>query len=252
MSNSEFVWTIGDDDLVVPYAFKIIEKLLKKKNIDYFFLNSFYLKDNNFRKNLKLKNLSKKLEPFSKLNKNNKSNFFDLIDPKITYDFLMAIFFSMFRKSNWDKNIKILDKKKIKDKRWLSNFENSCFNIIVFTQAFKNSKVFFQAKPLSINTSSSRDWKNIYYFLEIVRFPEMLEYYRKNGLNFWQYLYCKNFALRNFANYHLKIFLNRNNGSGWEYVNIIKNIIKNLIYPNAFLSIFYYLIRKINKTVKNS
>mgnify|MGYP001178644994 CR=1 FL=1 len=252
MSTSEFVWTIGDDDLVVPYAFKIIEKLLKKKKIDYFFLNSYHLKSNNLRKNIKLKNLSKKLEPFSKLNKNMESNFFDLIDPKITYDFLMAIFFSMFRKSNWDKNINILDKKKIKDKRWLSNFENSCFNIIVFTHAFKNSKVFFQAKPLSINSSSSRDWKNIYYFLEIVRFPEMLEYYRKNGLNFWQYLYCKNFALRNFANYHLKIFLNRNNGSGWEYVNIIKNIIKNLIYPYAFLSIFYYLIRKINKTVKNS
>ena len=50
MSNSEFVWTIGDDDLVVPYAFKIIKKLLKRKNIDYFFLNSFHLKDNNFRK----------------------------------------------------------------------------------------------------------------------------------------------------------------------------------------------------------
>ena len=139
------------------------------------------MKDNNFRKNLKLKNLSKKLEPFSKLKKNMESNFFDLINPKITYDFLMAIFFSMFRKSNWDKNIKILDKKKIKDKRWLSNFENSCFNIIVFTQAFKNSNAYFQSKPLSINTASSRDWRIMYYFLEIVRF-QLLEYYRKNGL----------------------------------------------------------------------
>ena len=80
----------------------------------------------------------------------------------------------------------------------------------------------------------------------------MLEYYRKNGLNFWQYLYCKNFALRNFANYHLKIFLNRSNGSGWEYVNVFKNIVKNLIYPNAFLSIFYYLFRKFNKSVKTN
>ena len=92
MSNSEFVWTIGDDDLVVPYAFKIIKKLLKRKKLIIFF-KFFHLKDNNFRKNLKLKNLSKKLEPFSKLNKNMESNFFDLIDPKITYDFLMAIFF---------------------------------------------------------------------------------------------------------------------------------------------------------------
>ena len=80
----------------------------------------------------------------------------------------------------------------------------------------------------------------------------MLEYYRKNGLNLWKYLYCKNFALRNFANYHLKIFLNRSNGSGWEYVNVFSNIVKNLIYPNAFLSIIYYLIRKINKSVKTN
>ncbi len=98
MSSSEFVWTIGDDDLVVPYAFKTINKLLKKKYIDYFFLNSFHLKDNRLKKNIKSKSLIKGLEPFSKIKRNIETNFFDLIDPKISYDFLMAIFFSMFRK----------------------------------------------------------------------------------------------------------------------------------------------------------
>ena len=250
MSKSDFVWTIGDDDLVVPYAFNTINKLLKKKNIDYFFLNSFHLKDEKLKKNINLQNLTKKLEPFSKIKDNFEATFFDLINPRVSYDFLMAIFFSMFRKKKWDENVKILNKRKIKDKRWLSNFENSCFNVIVFTHAFKNSKAFFQAKPLSINTSSSRDWKNIYYFLEIVRFPEMLDFYRKNGLNFFQYIYCKNFSLRNFINYHLKIFVNRNYSSGWEYVNFFRNIVLNLIYPNTYLSIFYFLMRKINKMIK--
>ena len=37
MSNSEFVWTIGDDDLVVPYAFKIIKNYLKGKYRLFFF-----------------------------------------------------------------------------------------------------------------------------------------------------------------------------------------------------------------------
>ena len=64
-----------------------------KKKIDYFFLNSYHLKKDNVKDDFKLKNLSKSLEPFSKLKKNMESNFFDLIDPKITYDFLMAIFF---------------------------------------------------------------------------------------------------------------------------------------------------------------
>ena len=64
MANSEFVWTIGDDDLVVPYAFKIIENFLKKK-ILIIFLNSYHLKKDNVKDDFKLKNLSKSLEPFS-------------------------------------------------------------------------------------------------------------------------------------------------------------------------------------------
>ena len=29
-------------------------------------------------------------------------------------------------------------------------------------------------------------------------FIEALDEYRKNGLSFWQYVYCKNYALKNF------------------------------------------------------
>ena len=63
--------------------------------------------------------------------------------------------------------------------------------------------------------------------------------------------YIVNFSLRNFTNYHLKIFINRNCSSGWEYVNFFRNIVLNLIYPNTFLSIFYFLIRKIKQNDKN-
>ena len=74
--------------------------------------------------------------------------FFELIDPKVSYDFLMAIFFSLFRKTKWDDNIKILNKKKIENKNWLSNFENSCFNQIVFVEAFRNSKSIFSVETI--------------------------------------------------------------------------------------------------------
>jgi hypothetical protein len=133
----------------------------------------------------------------------------------------------------------------IREKKWISNFDNSFFNQIVFVEAFKDSRAYFQSKPLSINISSSRDWRDMYWFLEIVRYPEILDYYRKKGLGFLRYIYCKNYSLRNFANYHLKIFINRKKNSGWEYVKIYKNIIANLIYPNATLSIFYFIFRKI-------
>ncbi len=249
MSESEFVWTIGDDDLITYDSLKTISKLLKKKHIDYFFINSYLLR-NEFVKNKKLtdtRKLPKKMEPFSKIKKNMEVDFFELIDPKVSYDFLMAIFFSLFRKKKWDENIGILDKKKIRDKKWLSNFENSCFNQIVFVEAFRFSKAYFQSKPLSINTSGSRDWRIMYDFLEIVRFPEILSYYRKKGLGFFRYLYCKNHSLRNFTNFFLKIYLYRNINSGWQYVDFYKHILVNIFYPNSIMSIFYFLSRRIKK-----
>ena len=102
MSKSEFVWTIGDDDMITADSLKIIHKLLKKKEIDFFFFNSFLLRD--FKRDKKVffdtKKLPKTLEPFSKIQKDKTTYFFDLIDPKISHDFLMAIFFSMFRKKS--------------------------------------------------------------------------------------------------------------------------------------------------------
>ena len=248
ISKAKFVWTIGDDDLLTKDALKKLHNLLKKKNkIDYFFINSYNLKTNEKKKNriINTLKLSRKLEPFSKINKSFEGNFFQLIHPNISYDFLMAIYFSVFRKDKWDKNVKILDKKLIKDTNWISNFYNTFFNQIVFVEAFKNSRVYFQSRPLSINTSYRRDWSSMYWFLEIVRYPEILDYYRKKGLSFSRYIYCKNYSLRNFANYYLKIFLNRKRNSGWQYVKIYKNIISNLIYPNAILSIFYFILRKL-------
>ena len=45
----------------------------------------------------------------------------------------------------------VIDKKLIKDKKPWSNFENTCFFIKIFCAAFKNSKAYFCAKPLSVN-----------------------------------------------------------------------------------------------------
>tara|TARA_B100001248_G_C27381792_1_gene457329 strand:+ start:434 stop:1453 length:1020 start_codon:yes stop_codon:yes gene_type:complete len=249
MAKSEFVWTIGDDDLITYDSLIIINNLLKKKHIDYFFINSYLLKSDivKSKKLIDTRKLSKKMERFSKIKKNMEVDFFELIDPKVSYDYLMAIFFSLFRKNKWDQNLKILDKKQLKDKRWLSNFENSCFNQIVLVEAFRFSKAYFQSKPLSVNTSGSRDWRIMYDFLEIVRFPEILNYYRSKGLGFFRYLYCKNYSLRNFSNFFLKIFLHRKKNSGWEYVNFYKHIFVNIFYPNSVMSIFYFLGRRIQK-----
>ena len=256
MSNSEYIWSIGDDDLLLPNTFKKIYKiLLIDKKIEFFIINSFNLDLNylnNYQKPFDTKHLPRNMRKFSQKKGNQKLNFFELIDPNISNDFLMGIYLSIFKRDKWEKNLKVLDKKKIKDKEWISNFDNSCFNIKVFGEAFKNSKAFFQSEPLSVNLSGRRVWKNKYYFLEVVRFPEMLDYYRSKGLGFFRYIYCKNYALRNFSNYMIKIYLNRHKNYGWKHLKLYKHFFKNLIFPNVYLSFFYFFFRKLKKVVNYS
>ena len=85
--------------------------------------------------------------------------------------------------------------------------------------------------------------------VEIVRIPEALDYYRSKGLNLKKYLIAKNFALRNFFNYFVKIFINGKK-MGSDYVILSKHFFPNLLFPNAWLSIFYFIFRKISYKLK--
>ena len=105
------------------------------------------------------------------------------------------------------------------------------------------------AQPMSVNLIGEREWVSMYDFVEIVRIPELLDYYRSQGMNFWKYIYCKNFALRNFFNFFTKILFN-GNSAGKQYVNFYKHFFRNLIYPYAWLSIIFFAIRSINKVFK--
>jgi hypothetical protein len=82
--------------------------------------------------------------------------------------------------------------------------------------------------------------------VEIIRIPEILDFYRSQGLGFFRYIYCKNFSLRNFANYVIKILLSGKKGRS-HYVDFRKHIFSNLIFPNVYLSIIYFFIRKIKQ-----
>ena len=62
-------------------------------------------------------------------------------------------------------------------------------------------------------------------------------------MNFWQYVITKNYSLRNFFNYFFKILIGGKK-MGLDYVNFGNHFFKNLIYPNAWLSILYFIGRK--------
>ena len=197
-----------------------------------------------------VKHLPKNMETLSPLKGDEKLMFFDLIKHRIAFDYLLGVFVCVFKREAWANNLHIIDYEMIKDNRAWSNFENTCFHIKIFCEAFKDSKSYFCAKPLSVNLSGIREWGDIYPLVEIVRIPEALDYYRKKGLNFFQFVYEKNYSLRNFFNYFFKISINGNK-MGLNYIDFKKHFFKNLIYPNAWLSILYFIFRKIVSIFKS-
>lgn len=248
MASGKFIWFLGNDDLLIPTAIKNLTMIIKKnKDVDFIWINSNYLDISHIRKYknpFHTKNLPNKMKPHSELKKNRKLNFFDLIDKKISFDYLLGIYVCAFRREKWEQNLHVIDKKLIRDPRLWSNFENTCFFIKIFCEAYRESKAYFCAKPLSVNLSGVREWNSLYPLVEIVRIPEALDYYRSKGMSITQYIYNKNYALRNFFNYFLKIFLNGDK-MGVKYINLKNHFFKNLIYPNSWMSIFYFLFRKL-------
>ena len=253
MATGDFVWFLGDDDLMVRNGIEKLEYLIKKNSdCDFFWINSFYLnKDylSKFSYPFNTKNLPKKMEQHSPLKKNEKLKFFDLIDKRISFDFLLGIFVCIFKRKKWVENQHVIDKKLIKDIRTWSNFENTCFFIKIFCAAYSKSNAFFCAKPLSVSLHGVREWNDIYPMVEIVRIPEALDYYRSKGLGLFRYIVNKNYALRNFFNYFFKIFINGKR-MGLHYIDFKKHFVYNLIYPNALLSIFYFINRKLKVLLK--
>ena len=97
--------------------------------------------------------------------------------------------------------------------------------------------------PLNVCLTGAREWSNMGPLVMSVRLVEALEEYKKNGLSLWTYLYCKNFALRNFLPDLINMAIHRKT-SGFIYIKPINLILKNFYYPNFYLSFFYFLGRK--------
>lgn len=248
MASGEFVWTIGNDDLILPKTLQTIEKLLNKhKNVDYYFINAQILDVEflqNFSHPFSTYNIPKKLNTFSKQRKNKVVNFWEVIHPDVSFDFLLGMFLSLFRRKLWVDNLSCLDKKNINDKRWMSNSDNTFFNTMIFANAFKNSKAYIHGQPLCVCLQGVREWRKLLLFVEAVRIPEILDYYRSRGLPYWRYFYCKNYAIRNFASDMTKLIFS-NDYRIKEYFDFKKNFFSNLIYPMAYFSLIYYACKKV-------
>ena len=247
MSTGKFAWLIGDDDLLMPNMLdNLLALFTKNPVVDFFYINTFHLHTEyvlSFPQPFDTQNLPSNLEPFSSYKKSGPIPFLDLINPAISFDFLGGMFLSVFRRDKWLENVKELDTKAINDMRTFSHVDNTFPHIKIFSKAFANSTAYFNAEPLSVCLTGAREWSPMYPFVHSVRLVEALGEYRKNGLGLFKYLWCRNFALNSFIPDIMSMYLYRKI-SGFQYVNPIKLILSNCLFPNFYLSVIYYFIRK--------
>ena len=157
---------------------------------------------------------------------------------------MLGMFLAIFKKKKWDENLYRINQRFLKDKKTYSNFDNTAPHLIIWSSSFKNSKAYFQSKPLSINTHGVREWVDLYPLVESVRIPEALDYYKSAGLSLSKYFSNKNYALRSLILNLIKIYFYKNI-KGSSYISIKKHIIFNLIYPSIYYGFFYFFLRKI-------
>jgi glycosyltransferase involved in cell wall biosynthesis len=247
MATGEFVWLIGDDDLLVPSALEELCKLIDEHpKVDFFYINSFHLMAGYVLSQpqpFDTATLPKNMTPFSSWPHSGEMKFMELVNPKISFDFLGGMFLSVFRRRHWLQHVDALDPAAVCDPRTFSHFDNTFPHVKIFARAFADSQAFFSAKPLSVCLTGAREWAPKYPLVASVRLVEALEEYRRNGLPLLQYLRCRNYALNSFVPHLGSMFIHRKL-SGFAYVNPLRLVFSNLLYPNFYLSVVYFVIRK--------
>lgn len=255
MADGDFVWLLGDDDLLISSAIVDLLMLIdSRREVDFFYINSFHLTTEyvfSYPKPFDTNNLPQNMERFSSWTDSGQMNFIELINPKISFDFLGGMFLSVFRKEKWLKNSKVLDKNAIMDCRTFSHFDNTFPHVKIFAKAFSKSKAYFHAEPLSVCLTGAREWSPMYPFIRSVRLIEALKEYRKNGLPYLQYLKCKNFALGYFVPDLIYMIVHKDK-SGYQYAQPFKLILTNCLYPGMYLSFLTYAHRKLKNMIGKS
>ncbi len=250
MADGEFAWLIGDDDLLMPKAISDLYELIDGyPGVDFFYVNSYHLNTeylDRYPAPFDTANLPTKMQPFSDWKSPGELKFIELIDPKVSFDFLGGMFLSVFRKSLWDRNVEVLNSDAIYDNRIFSHFDNTFPHVKIFANAFSASRAYFNDKPLNVCLTGAREWSPMYPFVHSVRLVEALDEYRLNGLPYLKYIYCKNYALNNFMSDFLNMFLARD-VSGYKYIKPIRLLAGYCFYPNFYLSFVYFFARRVRR-----
>jgi glycosyltransferase involved in cell wall biosynthesis len=252
MANAKMVWFIGDDDLLVQNSLKVIDAMfLEFPQIDFFYCNAYKLDEKfimNFPKPFDTKHLPLDMSKYTYVSESRLLPFRDLIDYRVSFDFLGGMFLSIFNKNMWEVNCSCVQEETSKSKVKFVDLDSTFPHSKIFAHTFMRSNAYLLSDPLIVAVSGVREWVDLYPFIRTFRLMDLLTEYKKNGLPHLVYWRNKNFTVKYFA--YDALYSLRNRGGQFPKINVLSYLVSASIYPNFYLSFIRLLLFIIKKCIK--
>jgi glycosyltransferase involved in cell wall biosynthesis len=244
LARGVFVWIVGDDDFFLPGAIeKVISIIDSNHDVDYIYVNSLVIDKSKITEKFSAAVLDEKQLPlFSAFSYSGIISFNKLIDPRVSFDFLGGIFLSVVRREKWILGARKIDKKRLYDKQKFSSVDNTFPHVKIFAHSLIGATAYFYPKPLTANIFGVREWSALWPLVKSIRIVECLDLYRRNGLSFIRYFFCKNLALNTFFPDMIIIMIG-GESRGRNFLNI-QNTFTPLVFVGAYWSILRPFLRK--------
>ena len=120
-----------------------------------------------------------------------------------------------------------------------TSLENTFPLTKIFASPFNGSMAFFSKKIVSINLRGAREWNDYWPIIFSIRIPEILDEYRKNGLDLYRYYLFKNYSLRGYFPHLIYVKFNQS-----------QFLVYHLLLINIYFTIILYLIYPITVVIK--
>jgi len=248
MATGKFAWLVGDDDLVLKGAFKNIKSLFfSNPEVTFYYINCQKLDHKfieNFESPFDTRNLPKSLDLFSSFQFDGPLKFDELVNYRVSFDFLGGMYLSIFDRQYWIENQNVVSLKKFPGIQF-EDLDDTFPHAKIFANAFMGKQAYFSNKPVVVTISGKREWSDFYPLVRTFRLLDLLEEYRKNGLGFWIYLKNKNATFKHFS-FDLSYYRAKKDVR-WPELKISTYIRSGILCPNLYISILRLIAGKLRR-----
>jgi hypothetical protein len=170
--------------------------------------------------------------------------FDELVNYRVSFDFLGGMYLSIFDRRYWIENQNAASDKKFPGIQF-EDLDDTFPHAKIFANAFMGKQAYFSNKPVVVTISGKREWSDFYPLVRTFRLLDLLEEYRKNGLGFWIYFKNKNATFKYFG-FDLMYCLAKRD-TRWPGLKIATYIRSGILCPNLYISLLRLIAGKLRR-----